>query len=144
MVDIVVNKLTTFWFEHVIADVAPEPQTLQDVESIYRQDNGNSIVATPDVINTYRQYMTVKEQIQALETEAYGPKVGGKRIGGLDMQIKAFMGEHAELLIDSEGKKLCSWKTQTTNRVDTAALKKADPELVTQFTRRTQNRVFRV
>ncbi|MFD2177787.1 YqaJ viral recombinase family protein [Veronia pacifica] len=144
LVDIVTQRLTAFWFEHVIADVAPEPQTLQDLESIYRQDNGNSIVATPDILDTFRHYMTLKEQIKALETEAYGPKVGGKFIGGLDMQIKAFMGEHAELLIDSEGKKLCSWKTQMTNRVDTAALKKADPELVTQFTRSTQNRVFRI
>ncbi|WP_434361029.1 YqaJ viral recombinase family protein [Parasalinivibrio latis] len=143
LADIVTQRLTTYWFDHVIADVPPEPQTLQDVECLYRYDDGSHITATPDIIDVFWQFKTLKEQISALETQAYGPLVGGKRIGGLDMKIKAFMGEHADLLLDETGKKLCSWKTQRAQRMDTTAFKKANPALAAQFTTTTESRVFR-
>lgn len=143
LADIVVKRLTDFWFNHVIADTPPEPQTVQDLEALYGKDNGSKITATPEIVDVFRQFKTLKEQISALETEAFGPLVGGKRIGGLDMQLKGFMGEHAEILLDEGGKKLCSWKTQSAQRVDTSALKKANPALVAQFTNTTESRVFR-
>lgn len=50
--------------------------------------------------------------------------------------------ENREALVDMQGKPLCTWKTQSSTRVDTAALKAAG--LYEQFTKTTANRVFRL
>ncbi len=140
---LLIKKLHDFWFNYVIADIAPPAQNLQDLESLHQHDNGLSITATPEIINKYREFKAIKDQIKALETEAYGPLVGGDRIGGLDFEIKQFLGDNAELLLDDEGKKLCSWKTQSSKRIDTTLLKKAHPGLVKEFTKTIESRVFR-
>ncbi|WP_224055560.1 hypothetical protein [Vibrio penaeicida] len=59
---------------------------------MHAKDNGKSIVATDEIVGVFRRFKTLKDQIKALETEAYGPIVAGKPIGGLDFAIKSFMG----------------------------------------------------
>lgn len=144
LVDVVTRKLQNFWFDHVIADVPPPPVNLHDLETMHAKDNGKSIVATNEIVGVFRRFKTLKDQIKALETEAYGPIVAGKPIGGLDFAIKSFMGDHADVLLDEEGKKLCSWKSQSSKRIDVTALKKAHPALAAQYTTTNHTRVFRV
>lgn len=56
-------------------------------------------------------------------------------------EIKAYMGEADEL---KAGEYKVTWKTITSSRLDTAALKKAMPELVERFTKTTTTRRFTV
>ena len=49
----------------------------------------------------------------------------------------------AETVMDS-GKRLLTYKTQTTNRLDSKALKAAHPELAEQFTKTSTSRVLRL
>ena len=44
----------------------------------------------------------------------------------------------------SNGQTLVTWKEQTTNRLDTKALKEAHPELVAEFTKASTTRVLRI
>ena len=55
--------------------------------------------------------------------------------------IKAVMGDE-ELL--TAGAYKVSWKTFTSSRVDTTALKKALPEVAAQFTKQTTGRRFSI
>ena len=52
--------------------------------------------------------------------------------------------EDAEIVRDSEEKRLCTWKTQTRNDLDKAALKKARPELWEEFPKQSTVRTFRI
>ncbi|WP_018694331.1 YqaJ viral recombinase family nuclease [Algicola sagamiensis] len=143
LADFIQQKLQSFWFDHVIADVPPEAQNNTDLETFYKAEDGLSTVAPPEIIEKFKRLRMIKDQIKALETEAYGPSVGGKPIGGLDFEIKNFMGKSTELLIDDEGKRMCSWKKQKFNHFDTAQFKKYHPELANQFIKPTEIRVFR-
>lgn len=54
-------------------------------------------------------------------------------------EVKTFMGELEEL---RAGEYKVTWKTVKSSRLDTAALKKAAPELVAAFTKETSTRRF--
>ena len=62
-------------------------------------------------------------------------------IATLEDSIKAVMGDE-ELL--TAGAYKVSWKTFTSSRVDTTALKKAMPEIAEQFTKQTKSRRFAI
>lgn len=62
-------------------------------------------------------------------------------ITALEDSIKAVMGDE-ELL--TAGAYRVSWKTFTSSRVDTAALKKALPDIATQYTKQTTARRFSI
>jgi putative phage-type endonuclease len=141
--DLVITKLYEFWFNHVIPGIPPEPTTNGDLLDLYPTSSDKTVVATPEIIETYYRLETIKAQIKALEIEAYGPSVGGKNIGGLDFKIKSFMTDAAELLIDNDGAKLNTWKHQTRKSIDTAELKKAYPKIAKELTKETTIRVFR-
>jgi len=53
--------------------------------------------------------------------------------------LKAAMGDSEEL---RAGEYKITWKSVTSSRIDTAALKKALPDLAAQFTRQTTTRRF--
>ena len=62
-------------------------------------------------------------------------------ITALEDSIKAVMGDE-ELL--TAGAYKVSWKTFTSSRVDTTALKKAMPDVAAQFTKQTTARRFSI
>lgn len=72
-------------------------------------------------------------QLQALIEEAQAEAEAIKDA------IKAHMGEHDTAYA---GEYKITWKTVTSSRIDTAALKKAMPEVVQAFTRETTTRRF--
>lgn len=72
-------------------------------------------------------------QLQALIEEAQA------EAGAIKDALKAAMGD-SEMVQAGEYK--ITWKTVTTARIDTSALKKALPELAEQFTRSTTTRRF--
>ena len=77
-------------------------------------------------IKLLREMQRLAEEAQA-EAEA------------LKDEIKAIMGDSEEL---RAGEYKITWKSVNSSRIDTAALKKAMPELVAQFTKPTMTRRF--
>lgn len=77
------------------------------------------------------EYQELRRMAEELEAE----------LTALQDEIKAFMGD-SELL--TAGPYKVSYKTVTTSRVDTTALKKALPDIAAQYTKTTTTRRFTV
>jgi len=88
-------------------------------------------MTTAEIIKTLTDLQELKRMQEDLETE----------ISALTDAIKAEMGE-SELL--TAGPYKVTWKPVTTSRIDTAALKKALPDVAAQYTRTTTARRFLV
>ena len=88
-------------------------------------------MSNPTLESTIREILGLKRMREELEAE----------ITTLENKIKAIMGDE-ELL--TAGAYKVSWKTFTSSRIDTTALKKAVPEVAAQFTKQTTGRRFSI
>ena len=88
-------------------------------------------MCNPNMEAKVHELMELKRMKEELEAE----------IVAAEDAIKAVMGDE-ELL--TAGAYKVSWKTFTSSRVDTTALKKAMPEIAEQFTKQTKSRRFAI
>ena len=88
-------------------------------------------MSNPNMEAKVHELMELKRLKEELEAE----------IAAAEDAIKAVMGEE-ELLLAGSYK--VSWKTFTSSRVDTTALKKAMPDVAAQFTKQTTARRFSI
>lgn len=128
LIEEIEDQLTSFWFNHVIADIAPEGEPVKEPPTI----KGSTTEATPDIIELIANHKEIDEAIHDLEVAKTE----------IDDQIKQFIGE-SEILIAGD-RQLASYKTVVSNRFDSTAFKKADPATYAKFTKQTASRTFRV
>lgn len=126
------NKVRWFWTDCVLGGVAPEPVSLDDVRRMFARDIGTEINATVEVRDAVLRLKGISEQIKALDSEA----------DELKTRVQAYMEDAAVLTWD--GKNLATWKTQKRSALDQKALAAAHPEIVEQFKRVSETRVFRI
>lgn len=88
-------------------------------------------MSNPTLENTIHEILDLKRMREELDAE----------ITTLEDSIKAVMGDE-ELL--TAGAYKVSWKTFTSSRVDTTALKKELPEIAAQYTKQTTARRFSI
>jgi len=88
-------------------------------------------MSNPSMEAKVKELMELKRMKEELEAE----------IAAAEDTIKAVMGEE-ELLLAGSYK--VSWKTFTSSRLDSTALKKALPEIAAQFTKQTTARRFSI
>ena len=88
-------------------------------------------MCNPSMEAKVKELMELKRMKEELEAE----------IAAAEDAIKAVMGDE-ELL--TAGAYKVSWKTFTSSRVDTTALKKAMPDVAAQFTKQTKARRFSI
>ena len=88
-------------------------------------------MSNPTLESIIHELLDLKRMREELDAE----------ITALEDSIKAAMGDE-ELL--TAGVYKVSWKTFTSSRVDTTALKKALPEIAAQFTKQTTARRFSI
>jgi len=88
-------------------------------------------MSNPTLESTIHELLELKRMREELETE----------ITALEDRIKEVMGDE-ELL--TAGAYKVSWKTFTSSRVDTTALKKALPEVAAAYTKTTTGRRFSI
>lgn len=132
LAQIIIEKEAEFW-QHVTTRTPPTATTLGDIASLYPVDSGSSIEATADILE-------IVEQLKAAKSESAAHK--GKA-DALELALKSFIADNSTL-IGADGKSLATWKTQTTNRIDTASLKTDAPEIAAKFTKASASRVLRV
>lgn len=126
------EKEVFFWNDCVLAGVAPDTFTFDDVKLLFPGDNGLSIDATAEVAIKVKELAGVKAQIKDLEE--------AEEI--LKHEIANFINPFAILKFD--GKEIASWKGQSTARFDVTAFKEAEPELAAKYTKTTTTRVLRL
>ena len=88
-------------------------------------------MSNPAMETRVRELMELKRMREELEDE----------IAALEDAIKAVMGDEETLIA---GAYKVSWKTFTSSRLDSTALKKAMPDIAAQFTRQTTARRFSI
>lgn len=88
-------------------------------------------MSTYELTATATELMELKRMREELDAE----------IASLEDQIKAHMGDTEQV---TAGAFKISWKTVTSSRVDTTALKKAMPEVAAQYTKTTISRRFTI
>ena len=88
-------------------------------------------MSNPTLENTIHEILDLKRMREELDAT----------IATLEDNIKAVMGDEEHLIA---GAYKVSWKTFTSSRLDTTALKQALPEVAAQFTKQTTARRFSI
>lgn len=122
-----------FWREHVDANVAPEAGH-KDAHALAELFPANSEdqedVEAPDMEAYFAELDDLKEEISRLE----------KQRDTIVSKIKQRMGAAPKM---RAGRYTATWKTVTSNRMDTKSLTKAHPDIAEQFRTKTESRQFR-
>ncbi len=130
-IDNLIQKEIEFWYA-VERRVPPEPINLDDVKLMFPKDAGTEIKVTDEIYEIWENYIIANEHVKEVQARAEM----------LKLMIQKYMGENS-LLVDSEGKKLVSWKTQSRETIDTKRLREEMPEIFEKFSKQSTTRVFK-
>ena len=120
-----------WWTLHIIQDIAPEPVNNEDLLLLYPDAADGSVVeASAEDRDYYEELIKVRQKINSLTFE--------KDL--LEAFLKNSIGDSERLV--AGGRDLITWKNQTTNRLDTKALKQRYPALCKKFKKETKTRRF--
>ncbi len=125
-------KLVSFWVDHVLADVPPDPIEFSDIKALFPVDNGQAIEATVEVASKVRDLAEIKKRIKGLEDD----------VELLQFAIADFISPNS--ILKYEGKEIATWKGQQTTRLDQNALGEAHPDIAAKFKKTTTVRVLRL
>jgi len=118
-----VDRVGTFWNDHILKDVPPEPINIDDIKVMYkRHSEGLIIPATPEMISAHERLKDLKATISELETEKEQ----------LEDAVKMAMRD-AEAVAD-EAKILFTWKAaKNSTKFDTKTFQAENVELYSKY-----------
>lgn len=132
LIDSIFRQVKAFWFNHVVADVPPDPTCFDDVLHRWsKQVVGKQVEADLKHIKLAEELITVQNR----------QKADKAREDEIKLQIVTTM-QDAEMLI-SQGMTICTYKEQSSNRIDSTLLKKEEPDLFAKYSKTSSTRVFR-
>ncbi len=119
-----------FWEQHVVKQIPPEASENDSDLLVQLYPNANDIfVPLEHMAEEATQLMQVKARIKDLED----------RKKGIENLLKSAMGEASTA---SSGGYDITWKNRVSNRFDTTAFKKAEPDLYKQYVKESSTRTF--
>jgi len=122
IIEAITEREIEFW-SRVERDDPPPLTSPDDVKMRWPVDNGSSVLAEPEDVETIARLRELKSSSKALNAQ----------IEQLETRIKARMGEAAQL-VDADGRVLVTWKaSKPALRFDTEAFKLAHPDLYAAF-----------
>lgn len=129
------QRAVAFWTDHVLAGVAPEPTTLEDLSKLFDKDNPDAkpLLADHSIAEMVLRMRAISAEIKAREAESEV----------LEFQIKRLMTDCTSIVMPN-GKEAVTWKQRSGSWLDETALKEAHPKLAREFVRRWEKRVFTV
>ncbi|MCU4393357.1 YqaJ viral recombinase family nuclease [Acinetobacter parvus] len=133
LIESIFKQVKAFWFNHVIADVPPDPTCFDDV--LHRWSNhvvGKQVEADFEHIKLAEELITVQGRLKADKA----------REDEIKLKIVSTM-QDAEMMI-SQGKSICTYKEQSSTRIDSTLLKKEEPDLFVKYSKTSSTRVFRI
>ncbi len=134
LIAILHQEAQAFWQNHVLADMPPDPTTIDDcLHRWARHTDGKVIDADQSLIDLITEFKEMKSALKDGEEEA----------DKLKLEIVKRL-EDAECIVIDGNKKLLSYKAQSSARLDSKALKSAHPDIAEQFTKTTATRVLRM
>jgi putative phage-type endonuclease len=127
------EKVIQWWTLHIQRDISPDPVNNEDMMLLFPDaTNGSVVEASKEAQAYHSELVKVRSKISDLEME--------KEV--LEVFLKHEIGTAERLVV--AGRDLITWKNQTTNRLDTKALKQRYPALCKKFVKQTQTRRFLV
>lgn len=127
----ILEREVAFWDRVKNLD-PPEATSVSDIYLMFEKDSGTCIEADGKALTLFNDLRDMKSQFKSLEEE----------ISVLEEKLKLYMQEHSILTLD--GKPICTWKSQVSNRFDQQLFQAAHPELFEKFKTATTSRVFRM
>lgn len=132
LVDVLLREEVRFWREHVEPRVPPDPRTLDEIRLRWPRHVPEKVaVASDDVLAAVEELAALRAELKGLEA----------RERELLAAIQRHMAD-AERLDAPNGRVLATWKTVTSKRLDTQALREAHPDIARAFERESESRRF--
>lgn len=130
VIEHLLKKEIEFW-DMVKSKIPPPPINGNDVEKIFKKDNGKKIIASDDLMFKINELKQLKGNIRNLE----------KRKELLEMAIK-FEFRDASTIIDNAGNVLATWKSQERKILDQKLLKSKFPLAIQKYVNTSESRVL--
>lgn len=128
-----------FWKENVLQNDPPTPTNSSDCNKLWAYDACTTATASDDIVKVAQELRSLKSEIKLME----GSDGKGGRKSELEAKIKNAMRDN-QVLLGPDGRKICSWKTQTARRFQTKEFAIAHPGLDKEFRKESTSRVFRL
>lgn len=131
LIEQMTEKLVEWWQTHMIEGIQPEPSTGEDALLLYPNSNPEKVLEiTPDGYKLYQELNDVRDRKSDLI----------KMEEALMTKLKEKLG-NAERLVCG-GKTIVSWKSQSTIRIDSKAIRREHPEFYNKYSKTTKTRRF--
>jgi len=127
------SRAVSFWTHHVLAGIAPDPTTLEDLSKLFDKDNPDAhpLLADETLAEQVMRMRAINAEIKAREAEAEV----------LEFAVKRAMRDCTSIVMPN-GKESVTWKQRSGTWLDESALKEAHPKLAREFQRKWDKRVF--
>ena len=132
MFQVIKEKCSAFWNNHVLTKTPPEPINIEDVLKLYGRSNGKSIEAQGDLAINYGEYARLNGEIKELK----------KQQDAVKARIAIGMKDNEILTLD--GKKVLTYKTQSRKFFDTDSFKEDHLDDFFDYLKESSTRVMRV
>ena len=129
---VIKEKCSAFWNNHVLTKTPPEPINIEDVLKLYGKSNGKAIEAQGDLAINYGEYARLNGEIKELK----------KQQDAVKAKIAIDMKDNEILTLD--GKKVLTYKTQTSKRFDSDSFKQEHLNDYFDYLKESSTRVMRV
>jgi putative phage-type endonuclease len=128
-----IKKETDFWEKNVLSKTPPELSTINDARLYYSSSSESKVVASNDDLMLIDNIKDIDSKLKELSDK----KNEFKR------KLMCKMRDSDELVSES-GITMCTWKNQSSNRIDSNKIKEINPEIYNSCLKTTNSRVFRV
>jgi putative phage-type endonuclease len=125
-IELMTDKLCYFWTQNVVKRIPPEPATIEEVKKVYPSSISNSVEATPDTLELWKELKSAKTTLKTLSDQ--------KDL--LELQIKNILKNSDTLTFQEQV--LCTWKqSKSSMKFDIPAFKKDHEDLFKEYLKET-------
>lgn len=128
-----VEKEKFFWENHVLAQVPPEPTSLEDVKKMWEFSEPQKTICSDDMVlkfmDSLKQIKQIKKELEDSEND-------------LKLKIQSFMKDSEILCSHLNGEILATFKSSKRNGLDQKLLKEKFPEIFDSAQKTTDCRTF--
>lgn len=145
LADLIVRRCSEFW-DYVQRNEPPPPLTVNELELMHAQDNGQIKTVDASVFEMWQKYHEAARDLKASE----------ETVQDLEILLKFAIAESAGIQLGNElpgperpaiqyaGTTLATWKTQTRTTIDAPRLRLERPEIYAEYAKESRFRVLRV
>jgi len=130
----IVTMCVHFWEQHVLTGIPPAPVVVQDVSTLYPEDNAQTLTSTPELVAAVQEYHNLSATIMQLSAAQEKIK----------LQLAEALAENAYLMDPAGEKKLVTYKASSRKSFDLSTFKTENPELYEKYQQQTYTRPLRI